>query len=326
MPNLPRIRNVRHLARDIAQFCPKLKRLVQLERNWEVVEVRQLLIGVLEALPPQQVQEFMDGKGRPFTIPDLDNVGSCFRRHSTTLRKIILHDCADFNSTMIQIILVECPILEHFNIDWTTNRNEHQLCIKLEDAVELPWACTRIRDLGVTIAIPDQPLYHLADGVEPYNKRPAPIELSAEETRQFELLETLYRQIGALKDLTSLSLQAIFFDPQGHRPMSKDPRHNSFPGLLSLGSQKTGRPGYLHHLGRLTKLKCLRGSVSAMTEETKETVGIQETSWMEHHWPELVNAEFFTNESEPLSLPFLWLQQQRGGEHKLELFRPSYIC
>jgi hypothetical protein len=49
--------------------------------------------------------------------------------------------------------------------------------------------------------------------------------------------------------------------------------------MLNLRNEETGRPGYLHHLGGLSKLRALFGSVSATTKETKVTIGIEEVKW-----------------------------------------------
>lgn len=57
--------------------------------------------------------------------------------------------------------------------------------------------------------------------------------------------------------------------------------------MLSLGDERTGRPGYLHHLAGLAKLRIFNGSVSAATDETKVTVRLEEAEWMRKHWPTL---------------------------------------
>ncbi|KAF9133209.1 hypothetical protein BGW39_010320 [Mortierella sp. 14UC] len=61
----------------------------------------------------------------------------------------------------------------------------------------------------------------------------------------------------------------------------------TFPGLLSLGNEATGRPGYLSWLSGLTKLRELRGHVQVTTTETSKTVGQKELQWMLDYWPRL---------------------------------------
>ncbi|OAQ25513.1 hypothetical protein K457DRAFT_22976, partial [Linnemannia elongata AG-77] len=128
------------------------------------------------------------------------------------------------------------------------------------------------------------------------------------ETAQFQSLEVLYRQIGALTELERLTLKAFFNDPAGARPPDIKFTRNSFPGMLNLKNEETGRPGYLQLLGGLTKLKKLSGSVSATIEETKATIGMDEVKWMDKHWPELENADFFLTRDRTTSKPFQWFK------------------
>ncbi|KAF9156514.1 hypothetical protein BG015_004726, partial [Linnemannia schmuckeri] len=91
--------------------------------------------------------------------------------------------------------------------------------------------------------------------------------------------------------------------------------------MLTLGSEKIGRPGYLHLLGGRTKLKALFGSVSTTTEKTMATTGMDEVKRMEKHWPALEKADFFTNENEKMfTESFQWfLKQRTDGKRTLQL-------
>ncbi|KAG0310219.1 hypothetical protein BGZ97_012709, partial [Linnemannia gamsii] len=292
MPPVPsKISDAQRLGQDIAQYCPKLSDLSFRSFGSGSDVAGELLVWILEALPPQQVTGFHCNHLPPFNALGLgsgSDAGSIFQRHSSTLRTITASGCQNIDSKAIQTILVGCEALEELFIAWELGSDQRRLCLHLEDAIEIPWACTRIQRLNLTIAIPDKPLRHLADGVVPYYNRPSPITLSAEETAQFRLLESFYRQIGTLTELQILNLQALFFDPRENgRKISTEFYDDIFPGLLSLGSRETGRPGYLHLLGGLTKLRSLEGSFSATTEEAKATFGVREVVWMEQHWPAL---------------------------------------
>ncbi|KAF9129405.1 hypothetical protein BGX30_013960, partial [Mortierella sp. GBA39] len=140
-----------------------------------------------------------------------------FRRHSSTLREILFIGCQNIDSKAIQAIVVECDALERLTIVQLMDEDQRKRCLELEDAIEFPWACTEIQDLRLTIAIPDTPLHHPANGVVPYYHRPLRTTLSAEETQQFRDLETLYQQLGALTELERLDLRALFFDPSSIR-------------------------------------------------------------------------------------------------------------
>ncbi|KAK3831921.1 MAG: hypothetical protein J3R72DRAFT_454457 [Linnemannia gamsii] len=303
------LRNVQQLAKEIAQLCPKLTTLIH-QSMLADDDTPELMLRILESLPEQQVERFNFSIFPPSQNPDLPDTGSLIRRHSSSLRFLTLDGAQDIDSRVVQIALTECGALEQLDVHSTTRSNQHQLCIKLEDAVLLPWACTRIQDLILTVAIPDQPLHRLADGAVPYYSRPLPATFSVEEKHQLGQLETLYRQIGALTELRQLDLRAIFFDPSGDRLTSSTYSDNSFPALLNLPNQSTGQPGYLHHLAGLTKLERIVGSVSVVTAETRVTVGMDEAVWMERHWPALRNAQFCPRGAE-LPEPFQWLKEHR---------------
>ncbi|KAF9548504.1 hypothetical protein EC957_006317 [Mortierella hygrophila] len=275
MPKLPRINDVQQLAGEIVQWCPRLSDL-SIRSVWRDGKVRELIDWIVRALPPQQVTRFISNGTPAHAIQGLGDAGPMYQRHSTTLREISLNCYQRIDSKVVQTILVECEALEIFKIHLSSYGDPYPLSLHLEDAIEIPWACTRIQELQLTIAIPERPFFFRADGTIPYYYRPPPTTLLAEETQQFRELESLYRQLGKLTQLQRLDLQALYFDPITMLESSWDFRDNSFPGMLSLGSKKRGRPGYLRLLGELTKLKTLVGSVAANTMETSMTFGMDE--------------------------------------------------
>ncbi|KAK3831918.1 MAG: hypothetical protein J3R72DRAFT_454452 [Linnemannia gamsii] len=313
IPNFTEVKNIQRLAQEIAQFCPKL---ISLDNENDYGDATQgLVLQILEALPQQQVKKVICTGYYSFTVLGLNDARWLFRQHSKTLQTITLSGCQNIDTKTIKVILLECEALEKLFVDWEPDNTRHQLCIDLENAVESPWVCTRIRELVLTVAIPDEPLHRHADDIVPYYERPAPTALSAAEKEQFRSLEALYRQIGALKELRALDLRAIFFDTQDRRPVSESYMDNTFPGMLSLGCEETGRPGYLTHLAGLTKLILFSGSTSATNEETKVTIGMDETVWMEQHWPALEDAEFFGNmRGRDFPEAFRWWKEQRIGK------------
>ncbi|KAK5808262.1 hypothetical protein F5H01DRAFT_351702, partial [Linnemannia elongata] len=280
LPDMSETQDAHQLAAAIVEACPALNKLTCRDYSDDPVD-GEMMLRIMNLLSPQQVRRLLCDE-TPFTIPGLDVV-SLFKRHSITLQVLFLGGCHNVNSKAIRTLLVECRGLQELTIRWSGER--HALCIDLEDAIEFPWRCIRMRTLYLTICIPDEPLYrHL--GVEPYYKRLPPIALSAAENSQFEQLEKLYRQIGTLVQVEDLWLGVAFYNLKGSPPLSKDIRLNTFPAMLSLGDERTGRPGYLHHLAGLAKLRKFNGSVSA-TDETKVTVGLEEAEWMRKHWPTL---------------------------------------
>lgn len=248
------------------------------------------MLRIMNLLSPQQVRRFYCDD-IPFTIPGLDAV-SLFRRHSVTLQALTLGGCHNVNSKAIQVLLVECRGLQVLKVHWSGGR--HGLFIDLQDAIEFPWRCTSMRTLNLTICVPDEPLYRHT-GVEPYYRRRPLTALSAAEKSQFEQLEVLYCQVGTLTQVEDLCLNVRFYDLEGLRPMplSEAVGYNTFPGMLSLGDERTGRPGYLHHLAGLAKLRRFNVLVSMATDETRATVGLKEIEWMRDHWPALDFTSIF---------------------------------
>ncbi|KAK3837711.1 MAG: hypothetical protein JOS17DRAFT_786819 [Linnemannia elongata] len=134
--------------------------------------------------------------------------------------------------------------------------------LRLADAVLVDWVATKILYLSLTVGFTD--LQTLYPDQKPYYRRPASLKLFAEETQQFELLEQFYGQIGKLTLLEMLDLRVQHFHALGH-PLNKP----------------------------YTTLKELRGSVSADTEETKQTVAWREVVFMDDTFSDLRVAEFF---------------------------------
>ncbi|KAG0075301.1 hypothetical protein BGZ90_010049 [Linnemannia elongata] len=260
------------LATVIARSCP---RLCDMTSQHYLGEDDALLLRIMDALPPQQVEQLRCSMA-PWKIRGLD-AAAMFRRHSTTLRTLLLNGCRNVRSKAIKVLLNECRGIEKLEVFWGASRRE--LCIDLEDAIELPWVCTQLESLMLTIAVPDEPL-HLHSGTKPYYDRTPPTTLSEAEKDQFKQLEAFYCQIGTLTELTQLILNVFYYDPQGVRPLSVSTQANTFPGMLSLGDCRYGRPGFLHHLAGLTNLRVLGGSVSATTDETSVTMGRAEAEWI----------------------------------------------
>ncbi|KAK3814523.1 MAG: hypothetical protein JOS17DRAFT_760669 [Linnemannia elongata] len=312
------ITDIRYLAQDIAQFCPKLNHL-SLHTFGEGAEVAgELLVLILKALPPQQVTRFDCNNLPLFTAKGLGSsteAGYIFRQHSGTLRTLSLSGYRNIDSKAIQTILVGCQALEDLLIAWETGSDQRQLCLHLEDAIELPWGCTRLKRLDLRIAIPDEPLHHLAYGAVPYYNRPAPTTLSQAEKVQFRSLGSFYQQLGALTELRSLDLKVLFFDP-AEKGRGISAQYTTFPGLFGLWNNEAGRPGYLQLLGGLTKLESLSGSISVTSEEARAIIGMNEVIWMEQHWPALERGQFFRDdddEEERLPRPLLWWKRKKAG-------------
>ncbi|KAG0377376.1 hypothetical protein BGX24_006235 [Mortierella sp. AD032] len=293
----------------------------QIVNSWLPFEIMKLL-------PEQQVEHFQCTTSL-FEL-DEQQAWAIFRRHSTTLTTLILKDCSGLESKGLQVILVTCGALStlevgHFEKDDGFYQAQ-LLGLQLFHAIDFPWICTKLRSLALPIVILPE-MGELNYSRVPYYCRKAPIVLSLDEQALFGQLERLYIQIGKLIELEELNLHTMWGSDTVSRKYGRQKRTLSyFPLMLSLGNGYIRRPGYLHHLRGLNKLKVLRGSVYADTSETKVTTGVMEAAWMLENWPSLEQAEFFPARVQP-SPPFLWMidQRKKSGGTPLRLSYRSVL-
>ncbi|KAF9082396.1 hypothetical protein BGX23_012508 [Mortierella sp. AD031] len=273
---------------------------------------------IMEAMAEGQLEELRQ-TGRPLYMDDLAVAKSAYRKHSKTLRSVDLSSYRGGNPS-IGLILVECAALETLRLNLKDMDGTPP--ILLEDAVaKSPWACTKIRHLEIRIAGVGLPL--LDTQQQTYYLHPDTTVFSAAETTKFSLLEQLYSQIGSLTNLEFLIME-IARTPIDHDSLwSWNYKKKTFPAMLTLSDEGSRRHGYLALLGGLTKLRELRGSVYANTDETKVTMEWLEAQWMASHWPKLEVAEFFRQDEDPTE-PFKWLQKQYTGRQLVLSPAPLY--
>ncbi|KAF9082395.1 hypothetical protein BGX23_012507, partial [Mortierella sp. AD031] len=248
----------------VVDCCPLLKRVfVSALAN---VDGFCLPTDLMTTIQEQQVEEFeCNDYGAGFL--EGPEASMTFLRHSKTLRRVYVESYTQANSEAMCAVLFVCEVLEDFKTNDGIRSADPSFYINLDGAVSRPWACKGLRHLKLSFGIArfDQ---------EPYYNRSPMVTLTDEEQEQFGVLERLYRQIGLLTELSYLDLKALALDDQG-QPIG------------SLGDEDTGRPGYLALLGGLKKLKVLRGSFYADTNESKMTMGWPEVRWMTAYWLKL---------------------------------------
>ena len=316
--------DVGSLAEHVAERCPRIRKLAYRQyREHSTTRSNVFIFALMNALPEQTMETISCSK--------FDDLAQCtdavrsIQRHSLTLRTIELIGCDEIQSKIVRTILQECRSLEGLLI-WNV-APLHDCSISLEDAVAaIPWACTGIKDLRLVVKIHE--LYRTMgeheeyedDELRPYYERPAPVYLTDFEKEQFSLLERFFRQIGALVDLEVLALQSDVI-PEGYEEndgmwgMDTYPGE-SFPALLSLGDQETGRPGFLGLLASLTRLRRLSGSIEVNDRENSANVGRSEARWLAEQLPILEQAELY-NVYTPFDVPtqiaphMQWLMEQR---------------
>ncbi|KAF9092358.1 hypothetical protein BGX29_010502 [Mortierella sp. GBA35] len=159
--------------------------------------------------------------------------------------------------------------------------NHGRLLIGPPDAATSPWACTKIRHLELSIGMLKMFSFDSTISAPQFRECDPPNFITTNKEQQFELLEMFYRQIGSLTELTCLDLRVEWklSDDSVVWPCAIAFKKTWFPVLMALGHAKTDRPGYLHLLEGLGKLRELRGSVYVDTDEAKATMGEQEAAW-----------------------------------------------
>ncbi|KAG0289907.1 hypothetical protein BGZ96_006624 [Linnemannia gamsii] len=289
----------------IGRQCPKIELLSY--RRWSTTP-DPFPFRIMESLPAQQVTGFEYVGALPKVTDFKTDVA--FQRHSTTLRKICIDGKGTVTKVMASVILNGCFNLETLFIA----RESSDPHIALADAIEYPWACTKLQQLSLAISGCELPV---EPGVKPYYSRPTPITLTEVETQHFSRLEDLYQRIAALTELRELYLTMVLLgeDGEGDDGTMLYSRR-SFPAMLNLQDGQTGRPGFLQLLSELKKLEKLEGSVSVESDETKVTVGRTEAIWMDQNWPDLQHTDFFMDDVH-VTEPFRWLEDKRKSEGRV---------
>ncbi|KAG0272536.1 hypothetical protein BGZ95_011708 [Linnemannia exigua] len=284
----------------IGKVCPKIEWLKY--DNPVLWRHDPLPLKLMESLPAQQVNMFI--YSGIITTADSLGVRAAIQHHSTTLRHIRIDSSTSSQKMSASVIFKECCNLEELSISIYSTTGHY---ITLEDALESPWTCAKLRRLELGISGCEVPI---EPEVLPYYSRPIPITISDAETSHFAQLEQLYKQIGALTSLQHLNLRMVSFNEHGQAFVGQSDEHQSFPGWLRLQDSLTGRPGYLQLLSGLKQLEYLEGSVRMDSVENKELEGWREAKWMEENWPSLRRAQFFARKTD-VSTPFLWLLYKR---------------
>ncbi|KAG9072171.1 hypothetical protein KI688_006395 [Linnemannia hyalina] len=293
------------IGRALGAHCPKLRSLSF--SNFNFYGNMTIPVKIMLAVPKQQIEEFQWFNS--FERLGGDRADWMWRRHSDVLRKVVFESCFHVASDAIRTILTVCPALEHFQMQINSFDHVHGGFIELSDAVESPWVCTKLKILDLGVAIHEMP--DLEPGQEPYYTRTPIVGLTDDEEQQLVLYERLYRQIGVLTSLTHLALRVVLLDRDHPMGVHYHDRNRSFPAMLSLKDEQTGRPGYLDLFQGLTQLEELRGSMNTSDKETAVTTGWGEAQWMSRHWPALKVAAF-GGSYDRLSEPFQWLYRELG--------------
>lgn len=298
IPQVHRRKDEDVIAKIIVGDCPKITALSYHAHGFggDGDFDHTIMFRILDHMPAQKARKISFSSIEYLLDPSLAT--RAFQRHSDSLRSLRLSGAFDLPSKTLKAIFQECRGLEE--LYFHSNYRTMECYIALEDAVSGKWVCSRIRHLEITIGFKK-----LTAGPKdlPYYKRESPLVLSVEEAEQFDMLEEVYRRLGALRELEYADIRAC---APGNNGFDK----KAFPAMLNLGDPTSNRPGYLDLLKGWTKLQWLRGSVRVNTDETKVIVGERESLWIEKHWLSLRGADFF-DRGDVIEGPFKELQDRR---------------
>ncbi|KAF9102606.1 hypothetical protein BGX29_004408 [Mortierella sp. GBA35] len=241
-------------------------------------EMIQLMAGLNPILETLSYENFQD---------ESSLFAPVLQRHSRTLRDIQFRSCQVLRGKTIHSILTHCVGLQRLQILSSDGSPGGDATI--EELVADEWVCRNLRHLEMAV------YWGEFEDKQPYHQQAPKSKASKNDQDRWNLLEKLYRQIGALDKLEVLGLQAgidVSIEEMDEEDLYEgyedDVRHQAaFPQLFSLGNTKTRRRGYLSWLAGLTQLKELRGSVHMVSPEIAATLGKKEILWMIAHWPDL---------------------------------------
>ncbi|KAG9064814.1 hypothetical protein KI688_003074 [Linnemannia hyalina] len=277
---------------DIGRMCPHLRNL-RFDGAVEMTGDRLWPLGIMETLPRDRMEILNYYGGGPDQWLDATVVGKTLLRHSCSLREF--HACSRTASAAMRMILATCEALEVLEICCSS--------IDLADAVGSPWASSKLKSLSLDIKITLLSLSLPAGTpyVPSYLKTP-PAQLTKDEKYLFTQLEFLYQQIGKQEDLKVLQLSRAECDEYGASTVEADKRNQPFPGLLRLGDGSGNsansingdidRPGFLHLLGKLSKLEVVVGEICPEAGDRKMPANSTEAEWIRTHWPLLRETHF----------------------------------
>ncbi|KAF9902021.1 hypothetical protein EC991_005404 [Linnemannia zychae] len=336
------------LARAVVKHCPRLRGLNS---------CGQATSDIIDELP-QQTLECIGNRSRHCEPKAMESsLQAISRSQYGSLREIRIEECSHVRGSAVQAILWTCAALETLVI-----KGNPCVATRLKHLVKKDWVCTRLKTLELTVDLRQvkMPAVGLITMPAVYDATWTMLRKFYRQLGNLKEIEVLNLGIRSKEmqwlDENGQERVVIVDKPKSKRRQTRSQDEEddswsadddtseytaarakaafvtnnadaSFPGLLSLGDESTGRQGYLSWLDGLTKLRELRGHVQVTTSETLQTVGQREAKWMLEHWPKLEVIELLpavkaiqTKSRRPLSsdkkpLHVVWFQQQSPSVH-----------
>jgi hypothetical protein len=282
LPPLRDLKMVQAVSQIIGASCPNIAGLIfPFTRNGN----DEAFLTVMDRMHEQRLERILVDSFAEKSSGLLSS--SAFLRHSTTLRQVEFRDCRRLQSVTLRTILTSCHALKIFKVlKGHGTGTSDGVALNLEDAIETEWACTRIQHLAILVKL-------TPNGRDPtYLKDPTMSTWTQEDHDHWSMLDKFYTQIGTLRELKILCLNAVGPRPPSRYELRSDVpfRRTCLPGLLALEdtTTMTRQVGFLSKLAGLDKLQELIGSFSV----TSTRMGQREVEWFVGHLPALRRASF----------------------------------
>jgi hypothetical protein len=242
-----------------------------------------MLFAVADWMPPNSLESFQCSEFQEQKEYEM-SLRHRLKRHSASLRRIILDDVVNIGSSAISFILNQYPKLEVFRV---TESPRRKMKVFLTSLTVARWKCANLRELQLAIT--------LHEGPDP-KKLLYPKQTSGYTSRIYFPI-SVYECFGALGELRILDLRVSRYSKE--LPCSSgfsrtDYRKRTFPGLMLLDDGPGGRYGYLQALSGLSNLEELHGSFNLDAMLSGFEFEQREADWVVQHWPKLQFIEFFT--------------------------------
>ncbi|KAF9106553.1 hypothetical protein BGX29_009194 [Mortierella sp. GBA35] len=299
IPAIPDQDLAAEVADCIANNCPKLRSLDKSDICYDAEGV--MALELLEALEENTLESFSFLQYKETW--DTMDVG--LRGHFGSLKSVVFNECIKISINTVMVILLGCTQLEVFKINPNFPTYEDNFRLPLHKLARRPWASNKFKELQLVVTLDD------AFVQQPADFNPKDIRSGWEDG-----YERFYCQIGSLTQLRVLDLM-VCVESERRRSDGRVMLYYdlSFPGMMVLQDEATGRKGWLQLLTGLENLEMLCGSPSVESMLPGFGFGQREAEWVADHWPKLKNIEFysalFKSSSSELSSPIQHLKEKR---------------
>ncbi|KAF9092969.1 hypothetical protein BGX29_010166 [Mortierella sp. GBA35] len=263
VPSMASYEDMLELCQTLRSSCPRLHHLIS-DMGGDLGQISNVAQPLLHALPEQQATTITlkavdDSDFDPILRPAL-------QRHSRTIRELRLTEISCITGATAATIFAECYGLEKLELSgmYTVDAK-----VSLKDLIAVEWVCTNMRELDMVVDVDNfykGPHYYISQSASKRDEEGRELWIMAEAFVQklgtLTALEVLDLK-GAVENTTAYSSCEIIYYREFAIPgmMRLSPATHNDPTTPSSTLTDANRPGFLHYLAGLKKLRILCGSV-----------------------------------------------------------------